>query len=155
MVHKALDIARPGEILVVAAGGALDRAILGGLMGQYATARGVAGIIVDGAIRDRADLEELAPPVFAAGVSHLGPYKDGPGELRSPVSIAGLTVHDGDIMIGDSDGVAVIPRARAEEILLAAEAKREAEKDEKASIAAGTWDRRWVDDALRIVDVPA
>lgn len=155
VVHKALDIARPGEILVVAAGGATDRAILGGLMGQYARERGLAGIIVDGAIRDRSDLEKVAPPVFAAGISHLGPYKDGPGDLRSAISVAGLTVHDGDIVIGDEDGIAVLPRSRAEEIIIAAEAKREAEAAESAAISSGTWDRTWIDAALRVVDVPA
>jgi regulator of RNase E activity RraA len=153
VVHKALEIIRPSEILVVAAGGAQDRAILGGLMGQYAQTQGVAGIVVDGAVRDRSDLEEIGLPVFARGISHLGPYKDGPGELRAAVSIAGLTVHDGDIIIGDEDGVAVIPRTRLEEILVAAEAKREAEIAESASITAGTWDRRWIDAAVRIVEV--
>src|SRR5699024_2355042 len=82
VVHKALDVARPGEVLVIAAGGAQDRAILGGLMGRYAAERGIAALVIDGAVRDRSDLDRFAPPVFAAGISHLGPYKDGPGELR-------------------------------------------------------------------------
>jgi regulator of RNase E activity RraA len=150
VVHKALDIARPGEVLVVAAGGATDRAILGGLMGQYCSRQQFAAIVVDGAVRDRSDLDRLAPPVFAAGISHLGPYKDGPGELRGTVSIAGLAVSDGDLVLGDEDGVAVIPRGRAEEIVAAAEAKREAEERESAEIDAGTWDRSWIDAALRV-----
>ena len=82
VVHKALDLARPGEVLVVAAGGHIDRAVLGGLMGQYAATRGLAALVVDGAVRDRSALARSAPPVFAAGISHLGPYKDGPG--RAP-----------------------------------------------------------------------
>lgn len=152
LVHKALEIARPGEVLVVAAGGATDRAILGGLMGQYATNKQLAAIVVDGAVRDRSVLDRVAPPVFAAGLSHLGPYKDGPGELRSVVSLAGLAVADGDLVIGDEDGIAIIPRARAEEITELAERKRETEEQESRAIAEGTWDRSWIDSSLRIVE---
>lgn len=152
VVHKALDVARPGEILVVAAGGATDRAILGGLMGKYAERRGLAGIVVDGAVRDRSQLAEAAPPVFARGLSHLGPYKNGPGDLRGPVSIGGVVVNDGDLIIGDEDGIAVIPRDRALEIIAAAEQKGAAEDAEHAAIAAGTWDRRWIDEALTVIE---
>jgi regulator of RNase E activity RraA len=152
VVHKALDIARPGEILVIAAGGATDRAILGGLMGKYAAARGIAGIVVDGAVRDRSQLAEAAPPVFARGLSHLGPYKNGPGDLRGPVSIGGVVVNDGDLIIGDEDGIAVIPRERELEIVAAAEQKGAAEDAEHAAIAAGTWDRGWIDQALTVIE---
>lgn len=150
VVHKALDMARPGEVLVVDAGGATDRAILGGLMGQYAASRGLTALVVDGAVRDRSVLAELAPPVFARGLSHLGPYKDGPGELRGPVSVGGVTVAHGDVVVGDEDGIAVIPRARFEEIVIAAERKLAAEVDEREAISRGTWDRRWVDEALTL-----
>lgn len=153
VVHQALDLVRPGEVLVVAAGGATDRAILGGLMGQYATSRGVAALVVDGAVRDRSDLDTLAPPTFARALSHLGPYKDGPGELRGPVSIGGLAVADGDLVLGDEDGIAVVPRARAQEILALAEAKAAAERDEAAAIAAGTWDRSWIGRSLELREV--
>ena len=112
VVHKALDLARAGEVLVVAAGGHTDRAVLGGLMGQYAATRGLAALVVDGAVRDRSALARWAPPVFAAGISHLGPYKDGPGELRGTVAVAGLVVTDGDLVVADEDGIAVIPRGR-------------------------------------------
>jgi regulator of RNase E activity RraA len=154
VVHKALDIARPGEVLVVAAGGARDRAVLGGLIGQYASTRGLAALVVDGAVRDRSDLERLAPPVFAIGLNHLGPYKDGPGELRGPVSLGGVSVADGDLVVGDEDGIAIIPRARVEEIVALAERKAVAETAEAAAIAAGTWDRKWIDAALRVIEVP-
>ncbi len=155
VVHKGLDIARPGEVLVVDAGGATDRAILGGLMAQYAASREIAALVVDGAVRDKSVMDEVGPPVFAAGVSHLGPYKDGPGDLRGPVSLSGTTVHDGDLIVGDEDGIAVIPRGRAEEIVTAAEAKLAAEEAEATAIAAGTWDRRWIDAALTVREVPA
>ncbi len=154
VIHKALDLARPGEFLVIDAGGGRGRALLGGLMGQYATARGVGALIVDGAVRDKSDLDRLSPPVFATGLNHLGPYKDGPGELRGRVSIGGVSVADGDIIVGDEDGIAVIPRERLEEIVTLAEAKAEAEAAEAAAITAGTWNRDWVDNSLTIVEVP-
>ncbi|WP_049748387.1 RraA family protein [Mycolicibacterium goodii] len=152
VVHKALDIARPGEVLVVAAGGATDRAIIGGLMGRYAAARGLAGVVVDGAVRDRSELAMAAPPVFARGLSHLGPYKDGPGEIRGSVSVGGIVICEGDLIIGDEDGIAVIPRDRSEEILAAAERKRDAESAEHQAIASGTWDRSWIDRVLTLVE---
>lgn len=156
VVHKALDLARPGEILVIDAGGATNRAILGGLMGSYATMRGLAGLVIDGAVRDRSEMAQDAPPVFARALSHLGPYKNGPGDLRAPVSLGGVAVNDGDLIVGDENGIAVIPRDRCDEIITAAEAKRAAEEAEHAAIKAGTWDRRWIDQALTIVDaVPA
>lgn len=152
-VHKALDIARPGEVLVVEAGGAVDRAILGALMGFYAKQRGLAALVVDGAVRDRSDLEEKAPPVFARGVCQLGPYKDGPGELRCPVSIGGLVVNDGDLIVADEDGVTAVPRARMEEILDLSEAKAADEAQQFAAIARGEWDRSWVDATLEPIEL--
>lgn len=148
VVHKALDLARPGEVLVVAAGGHRDRAIIGGLMGHYAASQGIAALIIDGAIRDKSALNREAPPVFSAGVCQLGPYKDGPGELRAPVSMGGVVVKDGDMAIGDEDGVTFIPRNRLEEILRAAEDKRTAEIAEAAAIAAGSWTRDWVEELV-------
>lgn len=153
VVHKALDLIRPGEVLVIAAGGGTDRAILGGLMGQYASSRGVAALVVDGAVRDRSVLDRVAPPVFATGLNHLGPYKDGPGELRGPISLGGVAVEDGDILIGDEDGIAVVPRDRLAEILDLAEAKRAAEEGEATAISRGEWDRRWIDASLTIREV--
>jgi regulator of RNase E activity RraA len=150
VIHKALDIARPGEVVVVAGGGSTDRALLGGLMGHYAGTRGIAGLVVDGAVRDLSDLDAHAPPTFARGACHLGPFKDGSGELRGPISIGGLSVHDGDIVVGDEDGIAVIPRSRLEEIVVAAEAKEGSEREQDAAIAQGEWDRSWVDKALDI-----
>ena len=153
VVHKAMDIARPGEVLVVAAGGQTDRALLGGLMAQYATAKGIVALVVDGAVRDRSELGQVSPPVFATGVSHLGPYKNGPGELRGPVSVGGVVIQDGDLLVCDEDGIAVIPRDRAEEITIAAEAKLEAEAAERRAIEQGTWDRSWIDVALNVREV--
>jgi len=152
VLHKALDIAPPGSVMVVDGGGATGRALLGGLMGLYAARRGLAAIVIDGAVRDRSDLAASAPPVFARAISQLGPYKDGPGDLRGPVSIGGLVVECGDLIIGDEDGIAVVPRLRAEEIISAAEAKKAAEDEEEKSIRSDSWDRSWLDDKLRLIE---
>jgi regulator of RNase E activity RraA len=150
VVHAALDLARPGEVLVVAAGGSNDRSILGGLLGYYAATKGVVALVVDGAVRDLTELAEYAPPTFATGVTHLGPYKDGPGEIRCPVSVAGLPVAAGDLVIADEDGVAVVPYGQVEEIVKLAEEKGRAEEAERAAIAAGTWDRSWIAKLLEL-----
>ncbi|HSK24597.1 MAG TPA: hypothetical protein VK906_15535 [Egicoccus sp.] len=152
-VHKALDLARPGEILLIEAGGAVDRAILGGLMGFYAKQQGVAALVVDGAVRDKSDLDRLGPPVFARGLSQLGPYKDGPGELRCPVSIGGLVVADGDLIVADEDGITCVPRARMHEILELAEIKKADEEGQFAAIERGEWDRSWIDKVFQPVEV--
>jgi regulator of RNase E activity RraA len=103
-------------VLVVDGGGALDRAVLGEIMARYAAARGLAALVVDGAVRDVEGLAGGALPVFARGVNHLGPYKDGPGEIGGPVHAGGTVVRAGDVVVGDADGVVVIPRAYAAKI---------------------------------------
>ncbi len=153
VVHKALDLAQPGDVLVIDARGETENAILGELMCSYAVTRSIAGIVVDGAIRDSAALSRGILPVFARGVSHLGPYKSGPGEVYGPVQVGGMTVHDGDLVVGDGDGVVVVPRARAETVLKAAEAIVAKEDGQARAIANGTWDRSWIDQAACITRV--
>jgi regulator of RNase E activity RraA len=154
VVHKALDIARPGEVLVVAAGGATDRATIGGLIGEYALRKGLVALVVDGAVRDVSELRSAALPIFALGVSPRGPSKIGSGALRCPVLVAGCPINDGDLIVGDADGVAVVPRARIEAVVAAAEANAEAEARARREIAFGTWERPWVDARLRLDEVP-
>lgn len=151
VVHKSLDIARRGEVLVVSAGGATDRAIIGGLIGQYAALKGLAAVVVDGAVRDLCELQAAAVPVFAAGVTPRGPSKEKSGELRGPVTVAGLTIHDGDLVIGDEDGIVVVPRLHLDAVIFAAEAIRDADASASREIAAGAWERPWVDARLQIV----
>jgi regulator of RNase E activity RraA len=150
-VHCALDMARPGDVLVIDARGELVNAILGELMTLYAASRGVVGIVVDGAVRD-SDIISAGPiPVFARGFSHLGPYKSGPGAIHGPVTIGGCTVQDGDIVIGDADGLAFVPMHRALEVVVAAEAVVEKEIGQREAIQHGTWDRSWVAQVADIV----
>jgi RraA family protein len=149
MVHKAIDMAAPGDVIVVDAGGALENAIIGELMSGWAEKRGVAGMVIDGAIRDSDALSESDFPVYAAGVTHRGPWKDGPGEINVPVTIGGMVVNPGDLVAGDHDGVIAIAPEDAERVIAAAEAQHRKEQASLAAIAAGNWDRKWVDEALK------
>lgn len=149
MVHKAIDLAAPGDVIVVDAGGTLDHAIIGELMAGWAEKRGLAGFVIDGAIRDSEILAESDFPVYAAGITHRGPYKDGPGEINVAVSVAGMVVHPGDLVIGDADGVLAIRPQDAERVIAAAEAQNRKEQAAMEAIAAGSWDRRWVDETLK------
>ncbi len=149
MLHKAIDMAEPGDIIVCDAGGELTNSLMGELMLAYAVKRGVAGFVLNGAIRDVDAFRETNLPTFAAGVTHRGPYKDGPGEINVPISLDGMVIEPGDIVIGDSDGVLCVPLAEAEEILKKTQAKHEAETRQMKAIAEGTNDRSWVDKALQ------
>lgn len=150
MVHKALDLAEPGDVIVVDAGGDLTNAIIGEIMVTYAARRGLAGMVIDGAIRDSAALRAGDFPVFAAGVTHRGPYKDGPGEINVPVALGGMLVAPGDLVVGDVDGLLCLPFDHAAAILDAAEAKNAAEEKTLAALRTGApQDRAWVDAALR------
>ncbi|WP_417211151.1 RraA family protein [Antarctobacter sp.] len=149
MLHKALDLAVPGDVIVVDAGGALDNALMGELMLAYAIKRGVVGFVINGAIRDLDNFRDLNLPTYAVGVTHRGPYKEGPGEINVPIAIAGMVIHPGDIIIGDSDGVLCVPIDAAETVLKATQAKSAAEIKQMADIEAGTNDRSWIDRALK------
>ena len=149
MLHKAIDMAVPGDVIVMDAGGDLTNAVMGELMLAYAVKKGVAGFVLNGAIRDADAFVATNLPTFAAGVTHRGPYKDGPGEINVPVSLGGMVVMPGDIVIGDNDGVLAVPQAESEAILARTEAKQDAETRQMKAIAEGTNDRTWVDAALR------
>src|SRR5829696_1010783 len=117
MIHKALQVAEPGDIVVVATSGNTASAVFGELMCHTAVAQRLGGIIVDGAIRDVDAIARLELPAFSRSVSPGGCDKDGPGEVNVPISCGGTVVAPGDIVVGDGDGVAVVPRADAEEVL--------------------------------------
>lgn len=149
MVHKALDLAQPGDVVVVDAGGDLTNAIIGEIMTSYAASRGIAGIVINGAIRDAGTIRRSAFPVYAAGVTHRGPYKDGPGVINGTVALDGMTIEPGDLILGDEDGLLCIPFDHAEAIYQQADAKHAAEETTLAEIAAGKLDTSWVDARLR------
>lgn len=149
MVHKALDMAVAGDVIVVDAGGDLTNALFGEMMLAQAAKRRVAGIIIYGAIRDAAAIRANSLPVFAAGVTHRGPYKDGPGEINGPVAIGGMVIQAGDLVLGDDDGVLAVAFDDCRAVIEAAEAKQSAEVKQMAAIETGTLDRSWVDASLR------
>lgn len=149
MIHKAADEAQPGDVIVVEAGGDLTNALIGELIISHARSRGVVGFVVNGATRDLDALGTDTYPVYAAGVSHRGPYKDGPGEVGLPISLDGMVIEPGDIIIGDQDGVVAIPRTAAADILLLAQKQVENEGKIMSAIAGDGWDRAWVDKLLR------
>ena len=148
MIHKALQLVQAGDVLVVDAGGDLTNALIGEIMVGHAAKIGVAGIIINGAIRDAAELRAGSLPVFAAGVTHRGPYKDGPGEINVPVAIDGMVIEPGDLVLGDEDGILSVPYADVDHILSATQAKQAAEVKMIAEIAAGTYRAPWVDETL-------
>ncbi|WP_321969016.1 RraA family protein [Paraburkholderia tropica] len=149
MVHKAIDMASPGDVVVVDAGGDLTNAIIGELMSSHAAHRGLAGLVINGAIRDSGEIRAAAFPVYACGVTHRGPYKDGPGEINVPVSIGGMVICAGDLVMGDADGVVAVPVADAEALLVKAEAKHKQECGQLVAIREGRNSRAWVDETLR------
>lgn len=113
MIHKALTLVKPGDVMVIDGGGDHAWALLGFLMVSTAIKHGMAGLIVDGCIRDAAEIRASGFPVFAAGINPNGPMKDGPGEINFPIQCGGQPVHPGDMIVADDDGVVVVPQAHA------------------------------------------
>ncbi len=149
MFHKAISLAEPGDVIVIDAGGDLTNALMGEMMLMQITKRGAAGVVINGAIRDAGYIHEQALPVFAAGITHRGPYKNGPGEINVPVAIDGMVIAPGDLVLGDEDGVLCVPFDQVEAVFKAATAKYDAEQKQIANIQAGTHDASWVDKQLR------
>ncbi|WP_040665274.1 RraA family protein [Nitratireductor aquibiodomus] len=149
MLHKALVMAQPGDVIVVDAGGALENAIMGELMLARGVQSGIAGVVIHGAIRDSESIGKQDTPVFASGLSHRGPYKDGPGEIGFPVTLGTMIVNPGDLVVGDRDGVLALPRETAAEILERAWKKNAAEEKQLKATLAGQYDGSWIDEALK------
>lgn len=149
MVHKALGLARPGDVVVIDGDGYLGHAIVGELILLYAKSKNVSGFLVDGALRDIAAYEASDFPCYARGHTHAGPYKDGPGEINVPVSIGGLAINPGDLVIGDEDGVLAFASSEAPRILELVRGFQANETRIKTAIAEGTYDKAWADDLLR------
>jgi RraA family protein len=154
MVHKALDIAVAGDVIVVDAGGDLTNAIIGEIMVNHAINRKLAGIVINGAIRDFGTIRRQDWPVYAAGVTHRGPYKDGPGEIGVPVAFDGMVIEPGDLILGDEDGLVCVPYDATAKVLADTQAKRAAEEKTLAALAAGKpADRSWIDKSLERLGV--
>jgi len=141
MFHYALDAALPGDVLVIQGEGDLSQSLAGELMMSWAIQRKLAGVVVDGAMRDLEAIREMTMPVYAAGIQPKGPYKQGPGEVNVTISCGGIVVRPGDILVGDPDGVVVIRPEDAPEILKKALKKQASEEKSREAIRNGNPDR--------------
>lgn len=133
-IHEALAQTHPGDVLVIATEGSCDRALLGDLIAERAVKAGVAGIILDGAVRDVEGIREAGLPVWAAGVSAAGPYKHGPFRLRVPIALGGAVCHDGDIVVADAEGVYFVAPENVEATLRQGQAVLESESSRREAI---------------------
>lgn len=127
--HQALDLAKPGDVIVVDGGSGCNRSLAGEIMLRFAQEKGLAGIVVDGSLRDLDGIETLSMPVYAKGITPQGPWKHGPGEINVPVACGGQVVFPGDILIGDKDGIVVVRRQDAEAVAQVAQKKKASEDD--------------------------
>ena len=154
MIHAAMALAEPGDVIVVDGKGDLSSALMGEIMAQQCVALGIAGVVIDGAVRDSEAIRALGFPMFAAGLNPNGPTKFVPGRLNHSISIGGVTVSPGDLVVGDADGVVVIERDKARAMLplagekVAAETKRIADIKSRKALRPG-----WLDGALRAAGV--
>lgn len=142
---RAFDCCRPGDVLVIDAGGDLTNAVVGGIITAGAAMLGLAGVVIDGAIRDVAEIREREFPVYARGVNHRGPYKNGPGEINVPVCIGGMVVQPGDIVVGDQDGLLAFPASEAAVLIDKALAQQKKEELQMEEIHQGRWDRSFLE----------
>lgn len=136
-IHKAIALAEPGCVLVITCKGYTDRGVFGELFATSCVARGIAGVVIDGACRDKEDLIDMNFPVYSMGVNPNGTRKEVCGEINVPISCAGVLVNPGDIIVGDADGIVVIKKENAAEVLEKAKAKKAKEAELKPLLAAG------------------
>jgi regulator of RNase E activity RraA len=153
MIHAAMSLAKPGDVLVIDGKADLTSALMGTIMMTACKQLGIAGVVVDGAVRDTLEIDEMEFPVFAAGFNPNGPTKNCPGRIGHPVTVGGVTVHPGDFIIGDADGVVVVEREKIESLLPAAEKKVADESARIAAIKRGDTAAKWLAAALRSAGV--
>lgn len=138
-IHKALDLVKPGDVVVVDGDGDVSRALVGEIMMTIAQVRGAAGFVIDGAIRDHNAFLQSGFPCFARAAIHRGPFKNGPGAINIKVAIGGMIVEPGDIVVGDDDGIVAFPQAIAANLLEAVRAQEVREGEILRSIRNGSY----------------
>lgn len=153
MFHAALALAQPGDVIVVDGKGDRTSALCGAIMVSQARAKGYAGFVVDAAVRDVEELGEGPFPVFSVGTNPNGPTKGLGGRINWPIAVGGVAVNPGDLIVGDADGVTVIPRENAAEIVALAQHKVDTEAKRMREIAQGNLAAPWLADALRVAGV--
>jgi 4-hydroxy-4-methyl-2-oxoglutarate aldolase len=154
MIHAAISMAKPGDILVIDGKGDRTCALMGSIMINACRKLGLGGVVIDAAIRDSDELREMGFPVYAVGANPNGPTKFVPGRINWPISCGGIAVHPGDLVVGDADGVVVVEREKAASLLELAAQKVADERARIADIQAGRNLRpKWLDGALRAAGV--
>jgi len=153
LIHKALDMLESGDVLVVDGEGDTTRALVGEIMMTSARMRGAVAFVMDGAIRDADAFEQHQFPCWARGISLRGPYKDGPGSINVPVTIGGMVVNPGDVIVGDGDGIIAVPGELAVHVATLAHAKVVHEQETIAAIINCTYSSAWVDATLKQKDI--
>src|SRR5712664_4194932 len=148
MVHKVLDVAKPGDIVIIDAHGSSMNAVLGDLISTKSKHRGIAGFVVDGFIRDLPDILELDFPIFARGTTSIGPLHRGPGEINYPISCGGIVVNPGDIIVADGAGIVVIPKEIAADLLERLRNQKASQAAYLAGVKRGDFSNAWVDRIL-------
>ncbi|VFR95703.1 Demethylmenaquinone methyltransferase [plant metagenome] len=149
MIHAAIALAKPGDIIIVDGKGDQTAALMGTLMLSACKKLGLGGVVIDGAIRDKLDILELGFPVFSAGFNPAGPTKFVPGRINHPISVGGVAVQPGDLIVGDADGVVVVERAKAPAMMALAQKKVADEAARLEAIARGDTASTWLPAALR------
>ena len=144
IIHQAIDLLKAGDVLVVDGGGCLDNALVGELLMLMAIEKGVTGFVMDAAVRDVAAFRDAAFPCFARGVTHRGPFKDGPGEVNVPITVDRMVVHPGDVVVGDEDGLVAIRPEDAETVLAQAALQAQKEAEIKARILSHSYESEWL-----------
>jgi len=137
MVHAAMSVLQPGEVLVLTMPEPAPFAVFGGLLAVQARARGAAAVLVDASVRDTEELAALGPPTWARWVRVQGAVKETAGELDVPVQVGGATIRPGDVVVLDADGVAVVEAERVDEVLAAAREREETERVKGERLAGG------------------
>lgn len=136
---KALELAQPGDVIVISCDHEANLSVWGGVMSTIAVRQGIAGVVADGLVRDVAQIRESGLPVFATGLTPAAPTKNGPGQINTTISCGGIVIHPGDIIVGDDDGVVVVPRTSAREIVDLAHARVDREKSWLDGISRGDY----------------
>ncbi len=153
MIHAAMSLAKPGDVLVIDGKADQTSALMGTIMITACKQLGIAGVVMDGALRDSLELDEMDFPVFSVGTNPNGPTKNMGGRIGHPVTCGGVTVHPGDFILADADGVVVVERAKLPGLIPLAHKKVEDEAKRIAQIKQGNTAASWLQSALQTAGV--